>query len=128
VPLEELVFSALTTGSPLTGVGDRIYPDVAPEDDETYPRIVYGRAATEHQNALGGFAGLARVTMQFDIWARTRLETITVHEQLHAALDGQSFKPLPGSVYDSFEGESRLYRRTVEFSCWDKSLPRSTTS
>lgn len=119
--LEEQIYTALTPSGLLTSAGDRIYPEVAPED-AALPRITYGRVSTTPQNGLGGHSGLDLVVMQLDMWAATRAQTLALDREVQALLSGKDFKALPTARYDSFEGSTHLYRRTVEYSMWDKTF------
>lgn len=120
--LEEQIFEALTSGSPLpTAAADRVYPTLAKEG-AALPRITYQRVSTEPQNTLGGHALIDRVQVQFDCWASSPLGAALLARQLRLALSDAPFKPTFTSQYDGFEAESRLYRHTLEMSCWDKTF------
>jgi hypothetical protein len=120
--LEQLIFEALTQGSPPpTAAADRVYPVLAKETDPL-PRVTYQRVSTEPQNGLGGHALIDRVQVQFDCWATTPLGAANLARQVRTALSSAPFKPTFTSQYDGFEGESRLFRHTLEMSCWDKTF------
>lgn len=119
--LEEQVYGALTPVGSLSIAGVSIYPEVAPED-APLPRITYGRVSTTPQNGLSGHLGIDLVVMQFDLWAATRAQTLVLDREVQALLSGKDFKALPTARYDSFEASTHLYRRTVEYSMWDKTF------
>jgi hypothetical protein len=121
VQLEQLVYEALTQGSPQTDAGDRVYAILAPENSQL-PRLTYTRVSTTPFNSLGGHAGVDQVTIQIDCWARTNLGCVTLARQVRKAMEGQPFKATPTSQNDGMETESKIYRHTVEFNCWDKSF------
>lgn len=122
MPLEQLIFAALTAGSPLpTSAEDRVYFLIAKEGT-TFPRIVYERVSTAPVNGLNGHAGADLVNIQISCWARTPTDANALADEVRAAMAGQTFKAIPVGVFDNFEGESRLYRRAVEFACWDKAF------
>ena len=118
--LEKYFFDYLT-GYP-TQAGNRVYPEIAPEKTPL-PRITYTRISTTPQNSFDGHARIDRVIMQVDCWERTRAKSLELGREARAALPSSlAFKPILQAEYDSFEPETRLYRRTLEFACWDKSF------
>lgn len=120
--LEQQIFEALTLGSPApTAAAEHVYPVLAKVGAPT-PRITYQRVSTEPQNSLSGHALIDRVQVQFDCWATTPLAAANLAKQLRRALADAPFKPTFTSQYDGFEGESLLYRHTLEMSCWDKTF------
>ena len=120
--LEEQIFAALTQGSPTpTSAASRVYPVLAAEGTPL-PRITYQRVSTEPQNSLAGHALIDRVQVQFDCWASTPLGAARLAREVREALANATFKPTFTSQYDGFEAESRLYRHTLEMSCWDKTF------
>lgn len=119
--LEEALHAALVAPSPQTVAGTRVFPMIAPEN-AALPRITYQRISTEPQNSLDGHASLDRVNMQVDCWASTKGVAAALAMEVRLALANEAFKPLVQNEYDGFEGESRLYRHTMDLSCWDKSF------
>lgn len=117
--VEEALYDALVAPSPQTTAGAHVYPMLAPEG-AALPRITFQRIATIPQNALGGHAGIDQVTMQVDCWASTKAGAATLAREVRLAIAAESFKPIVTNEYDGFEGESRLYRHTLDLSCWDK--------
>lgn len=117
--LESQIWSALATGSPLpTSAGERVYSVIAPEKSEL-PRVTFVRTSTTPQNSLSGHANIDLVFVQVDCWARTAAQAAQLAREVRAAMGGADFKALARNEFTGFERESRLYRSTVEFSCWD---------
>lgn len=107
--------------SPQTDAADRVYPSLAPEGADL-PRLVYTRSFTDPQNSLGGHALIDRVGVQIDCYARTKLAAHTLARQVRTVMADQTFKAICTNERDLFDAESRLYRHTLEFTCWDKSF------
>lgn len=119
--LEQLLHEALTTPSPGTSAGVRVYPELAPEGAEL-PRVTYSRVSTAPANSLAGHSGLDRVAMQIDCWATTALGAATLAREVRQALVGAAFKPLITGESSAMEIDPRIYRRTLDVACWDKSF------
>lgn len=117
--LEQALYTALVAPSPQTAAGSRVYPTIAPEG-AALPRITFQRISTTPQNSLSGHAGLDFVSMQIDCWATTRAAAAALALEVRRAIAAESFKPLCTNEYDGFEGESRVYRHTLDLSCVDK--------
>lgn len=117
--LEEALHSALVAPSPQTSAESRVYPMIAPEGS-ALPRITFQRISTEPQNSLDRHAQIDRVNMQIDCWASTKSGAAALALEVRLVIANESFKPLVQNEYDGFEGESRLYRHTLDLSCWDK--------
>jgi hypothetical protein len=66
----EAVERMLTTSAEVTGyVGDRIYPDLAP-DDAAYPFVVYSLSTTNDLYVIGGYRVWADVEILAKVYAR----------------------------------------------------------
>jgi hypothetical protein len=119
VRLEQALYEALVAPSPQTAAAGRVYPTIAPEGS-ALPRITYQRISTTPQNSLSGHASIDLVSMQIDCWASTRAAAADLALQVRRAIAGATFKPLVNNEYDGFESEPRVYRHTLDLSCWDK--------
>lgn len=66
-------------------VGDRIYPDLLPED-AAYPSVVFGRTGTEIYTGIGGQIYGEDAEIQIACWAETRTAADGVAAAVMAAL------------------------------------------
>ena len=119
--LEQAIVEALTGYSPRTAAGSRVYAVLAPEA-AALPRLTYQRISTAPVNSLSGHCGLDSVTIQIDCWASTKEGAAELAREVRYAMADGAFKALPQNEADVFDIESRLYRHTVDFTCWDKSF------
>jgi len=116
--LEELIFTALTGGSPPpTEVGVRVYALIA-EEGSDLPRITFQRITSTPTTALDGNNNLDQVRFQVDSWSRDYLEAKRVASQAREVLESQSFKALMTTDFDDYEPETRLYRVRQDYRCW----------
>lgn len=87
--LRQAIFSRL---SGLTAITDlvgtapvRVYSVVAPQAT-ALPYITYNQISSEHESHMGGAVGLARTTIQFDVWDDSEFDTDTLADALREAL------------------------------------------
>lgn len=105
-------------------VGERIHPVIRPEDG-ALPAITYQVIALDQNEALGGRASrLRRFRVQIDIWAdngKFTLHLLPIDAALRTRMGtaAQSFTStmLP-SGFDDFEPDTKVHRRSLEYSCW----------
>ena len=116
--LEEQVYSALAGGSPQTDAGSRVYPLSAAQGTGA-PRITYQRVSTAPENTLGGRANLDQVRIQIDCWATTIKGAANLARQARDLMEAQSFKALLQGAFDTYEQDTQLYRRSMDFRCWE---------
>jgi hypothetical protein len=110
----------------VTLVNNRIYPHLLPPQPTlpalTFFRVTPGGTGVEYSH--GGSSNLVSPRYQVDAWAKTSVDRAAVSAQVLAALSGRrgafgaevarsSFAVDPGR--DSYEPETKLYRRTFEF-------------
>lgn len=117
-PLEQRVYEALAAGSPNTNAGQRVYPLLAPEG-AALPRITFSRVSTAPVNAIGGSSGLDQVRVQIDCWASSLPAVATLAAQARTIIETQDFKALLQGAVDDYEPDTRTFRRSLDFRCWD---------
>lgn len=109
------VFAVL---SPL--VGDRVYPDVAPEGTAR-PYLTYQQVGGRSLNYLGGsIPGKRNARIQVNAWADTRLAASELSEQAEDALrlaPGLQAEVL-GARVSIFEEDTKLRGARQDFSVW----------
>lgn len=128
--LEEAIFTRTTTFGDLPAlIGQRVYPNILPDDEDvTLPAVRY-IIVSDPQFALThelGPSGLARPRVQFDVYAHTPEEAKLVGEQIRLAWEG--FRGVVGStsIYASikadhrsgYEQETNLHREQYDFLIW----------
>lgn len=108
-------------------VGDRIYPDVAPQDGEV-PNIVIFAIAGTPETTMGGQSDYSDSRIQFDCRAFGRIEANEIREALKVALDKFSEivnnvridATIPTSLTDDIDiapgkQQRRIYISRIEF-------------
>ena len=71
-------------------VGTRIFPNVIPQDNTTYPAIRYAFISEVHDQDLQGSAGVVRCRVQIDSYSTSFLESIQMREAIRLILEGFS--------------------------------------
>lgn len=102
-------------------VGNRVYPGVRKEE-EGLPALTYTMIFDDpHMDLDGVNGGLRQVRVQIDMWAKTYAVVLSLEAAVKARMNtaATNFKSVQlGTMLDDFEPETRLYRRTREFSVW----------
>lgn len=117
--VEIQILNALTTGSPLTNAGNRVYSQVLPEG-LTQPSISFQRVSTSPINDLSGHADLDYVRMQVDCWANTYGAAKILAGQVRSILTDRTlpFKALLDNERDDFDPETETYRVSSDYFVW----------
>lgn len=101
-------------------VGDRIYPDVAPEGTAR-PYLTYQQVGGKALNYLEGTVpGKRNARMQVNVWADTRLAASELSERAEDALRlaaGLQAEVL-GARVSLFEEDTKLRGARQDFSVW----------
>ena len=103
-------------------IGERLWPAVRDPDDETLPAVTYQVIANDQNESLEGRATTLRhFRVQLDIWAETYSDALALDAALRSRMDtaATTFRStmLP-SGFGDYEPDTRLHRRTLEFSIW----------
>ena len=118
--LDEEFQAILAQGSPATAAGERVYAMRAPQSSTVLPRITYQRITTSPETSLSGSSNLDAVRIQVDCWARTFLGAVALAAQARGLLEADTkFKPLCQGITDFHEPETDLFRRSMDFRCWE---------
>lgn len=123
---ESDLHAALTSEATISAlIGSRLYPLTLVQGAAS-PAIVYQRVSDQSEEDLDGAVRLEGVRIQFDIYASTYPETITVRGALQDFLQG--YKGTMGSTRieschylddsDSHEPEMQLFRSSIDFEIW----------
>lgn len=116
--VEQALFEALTTGSPLpTDAGDRVYAVLMPQD-VVLPAVSFQRISNNPIVSLDGASGLDQVRIQVDCWAETYAAVKTLSAQVRSVMEG--INALPVMDLDGYEEVKHVYRLTMDFSMWQK--------
>jgi len=102
----------------LTLVSTRLYPVKVPQSP-TYPLVSYLAISGQSMNSLGGTGALRNSLYQFDVYAKTYSEAISIADALETAMASASFKTLLQSRIDAdFDDTPDVYRIILDFSIW----------
>ncbi|MEO9521714.1 MAG: DUF3168 domain-containing protein [Parasphingorhabdus sp.] len=118
--IAEAIYSRLSTDAGVTTlVGTRVFPMVAPENED-YPLITYQQIDAGPARDLGSATDHFRTIQQIDIYSRNKIEAQNVADAVRAALDhkiNQTWggKNIPSSRFDDqfdsgFEESTNLHR------------------
>ena len=109
------------------GVGTRIWPDVVPDSNGKQSCIVYQRASTQYYNCFGADATPETARIQFDCYAMTKPESMSIAKLLINHLRNKSGDfgagalKVTGSAVNIvdrdavYEPETKRYRTRVDF-------------
>jgi hypothetical protein len=121
--IENKLFKHLSTVNGVsTLISSRIYPVVLPQHP-TYPCVTYSRVAGNRENDVSsGYCGLENVIIQVDAWAPTYDQVASLSSAVITAMCAStSFSCIaPNSPIDYYEDEIQIYRRTIDFSIWNR--------
>lgn len=121
MPLETDVHAALTAGSPApTAAEGRVFHVIAPQNRPELPRITYARAANAPVVSLGGSSRLDQVRLQVDCWAASYTAAKALAREVRAVLEVQRFKALLQNDFDDYEVETKTWRVSMDFRCWER--------
>lgn len=114
--LREIIYAALTSGSPTLMVYDGIRQQNAPPTSVVY-QIIY---RTQDEDLAGADLNLTNVHVQTDVYSTRRLDAeimaVEVRALLRSAPDFQTWTTIDG--IGEYEDETGLYRVRSEFSIW----------
>lgn len=108
--IERNIFQAL---APL--VGNRIYPEVLPQELTVYPAIRYTFPTNIPLGTICGGSDLDDYRVQIDIYAKEYDPLIVLRVQVIDAMDLIEHAERISDTTD-YEPEAKLYRRTIEYS------------
>ena len=114
--IEQTIAQTLGAWPALAGIVIR--PDKAEEGD-LRPYVTFQKLSGIRVNSLLGDSGLSNTHFQFDVFATTRLQAISVRKEVRLALQASA---LLGGVHTgegaTFEADTKLFRERVDFSFW----------
>lgn len=120
--IENKMYTVLTAATALTAlVGTAIYPDHMPQESNT-PMVVYGRVSGLREYHLQGYATLENIRMRVDAYSTDLDGRRQVTDQIIAAMEGSlTYSAIAQmSPFDDFDDVTQMYRRTQDFSIWNK--------
>jgi len=100
-------------------VGNRVYPDVTPEDPK-YPLIVYQQVGGDVVEFVEGkVADKDHARMRVHVWAKTRLQATQIARQVRVAIVEGVLK---GSTYGApvslHEDMLKIYGNRTDYGIW----------
>jgi hypothetical protein len=120
--VEQRIDTVLRAASAVTAlVGDRISPAKL-RQTTAYPAITYLGISGNRENHLTGYASLENPLIQIDAWAVTLAGAIAVSDAIIAAMyAATTFSAiLPGRPTDIWDDEVEKWRRSCDFSVWNR--------
>ena len=120
--VDTVLYSHLSGDATLAGlVGDRIYPDIAPQG-VTVPFIVRRLIDESRESGMGADLGIVHARHQFDVYASSHAQRRTVMDALRGALQRWASPTANPPVWDAlienrqelFEDETALYRGILD--------------
>lgn len=119
----ELITARLRASPVIVGlVGDRIFPNKAPEGEGT-PRIVYTVVSDVPSNTLDGSVSgrLRQIRLQVDCYGEEYLHACELAEAVDEVLgnlDSPNLNAWRENSTDLYDDEARLHRVMQEYSVW----------
>lgn len=114
--VEESIVAALKASPSLAVV--KAYPEAAPASPVA-PYIIYTQFAGARVNSFQGDSGLTNPRFQFDVYAKTKAESISLRNAIRVALVAA---PELGAVFlddgSGYEPDTKLHRHRQDFSFW----------
>lgn len=102
-------------------VATRIYPGGKPQG-ATLPVLAYNRISTQRQYSHSGYSGLQRPRFQFDLWASTHVDLLTLADQFAEAVHWLPSYGLGAAFIDNEidmrEVDTADWRRAVDVIVW----------
>lgn len=120
--VESKVYLTLSQSTILSGlVGDRIYPLHRVQSGIT-PSIVFSHMSGDRVNDLSGYSHLHNPQYQMDIYTTSVDQLRQIGDIVLSVMEASTlFSAIaPTDPFDGYEDDFALYRRTLEFSIWDK--------
>lgn len=120
--VDAVLYSHLSGDATLAGlVGDRIYPDIAPQGVEV-PFIVRSLIDEDRPSGMGADIGIVHARHQFDVYAASHAQRRSVMDALRVALQRWAAPNGSPPVWDTlilnrqelFEDETALYRGVLD--------------
>lgn len=109
---------SVTVAAIKTLAGGRVYPDVAPSTP-TRPYIVYQAVGGVDETTFDGPDTLQNSRMQVAVWSTTRLEAVSIIQQVRALLTDAPVLGVPiGAPVSVYEDDTKLYGSRQDFSIW----------
>lgn len=111
--IETDLYSTLSNDAGVTAlVSDRIYPNLAEEDDPR-PYIVYQLITGERLSTITGVNDARRKRVQISCHADTYASAKAVAAAVYAALEGDGYLELE---YDLYDHETQIHSAIVDWS------------
>jgi hypothetical protein len=119
--IEAKVYALLSGSSNIVSAGGRIYPMILPQNP-TYPAVTYQRIAGRRMNGLSGYLDMENIIVQVDVYADTQGAAIDLSDKIITTMySATGFSAIAqNSPVDIYEDEIDKYRRSMDFSCWNK--------
>ena len=86
--LEKGLYSVLTSNSPQTSAGTRIYPKLP--QGVTFPCILYQRMGTQRRQSINSNVGVTEATVMVDMGAESYSAVKTLADEVRTILHGYS--------------------------------------
>ena len=121
--IEQSLYTALSTFSPLIAlVGSKVYP-LAAEQETSRPYVIYQKVSNPNEETHDG--GVTYETrFQLDVWADTYVSAKQTAGQVKAAMSAWK---IPGELVpklvddqDDYEQETGLFRVILDYIVWNK--------
>jgi hypothetical protein len=129
--IEKGLYSRLTAdGALIALIGTKVFPHRGSQS-QVLPYVTYTRIFAERMHHLAGPSGLARPTLQLDVWSLTYAECKAIADRIRVLLDGLSWIAAGYTVqYSRMTNEREekepidvasdtvVYRSSMDFEIW----------
>lgn len=101
-------------------VGERMFPVIRKEGTQP-PAITYQRIAGVPQTDLDGDDGnLMNIRVQVDVWTKKHDDAKVIAEAIRIRMQtaASTFRSVMIADEDFYEDDTKLFRASMDFSCW----------
>jgi len=133
--IEPALFSLVTGNAGVAAlIGTRMYPETLPQAP-TYPAIIYQVITGESHYAMQAPSQLARIRVQFDLYAERKADAVALEKAFMAALSGYrgtagtppveiqgAFRVMETNAFESSLDKAgpKVRRKTIDFEIWHR--------
>ena len=109
--LNTKIYDVLRTSTTITSLtGTRIYPVMVPQDNVTFPAVVYTKVSADGFYSLGGYSGKERARYGVDIISTDHDQARSIADAVHTAMVGStSFACIRVADGDAYDAEYEIY-------------------
>jgi hypothetical protein len=109
--LNTKIFDALRNSTAISALtGTRIYPVMVPQDNVTFPAVIYTKVSADGFYSLSGFSGKERARYGIDIISTDHDQARTIADAVHTAMTSSTaFACIRVSDGDAYDADFEIF-------------------